>query len=101
MLIAAKSTALNQNDALTPHTAMTRPPIAGPIAKHSEKDTLSSVLPASRSPVGFSVAATAARVSARPTKARVPSAAARTSTSTKKGDEVIIASAAKMAASAT
>ena len=47
MLIAAKSPALTHSAALTPHATMTRPPIAGPIAKHSEKETLSSVLPAS------------------------------------------------------
>ena len=50
MLIAAKSPALTHSAALTPHAAMTSPPIAGPIAKHSEKETLCSVLPASRSP---------------------------------------------------
>ena len=100
MLMAAKSPALTQSAALTPHATTTRPPIAGPMAKHSENDTLSSVLPVSSSPVGLSVAATAARVRARPTSASVPSAAARTSTAISSGDEVRSARTAKTAASA-
>ena len=74
--------------------------MAGPIAKESENETFSSVLPASSSPSGLRVAATAPRVSARPTSARIPSAAASTSTSGNQGDEVSSASAAKIAASA-
>ena len=65
--------ALTHSPALTPKPATTRPPSAGPMAKQSEKETLSSVLPASSWPSGLSVAATAARVSARPTSARMPS----------------------------
>ena len=73
--------------------------MAGPIAKQSENDTLSSVLPASSWPSGLRVAATAPRVRARPTSARTPSAAARASTSGSHGEEVSSANVAKIAAS--
>ena len=98
--MAAKSPALTHSPALTPQAAMTRPPMAGPMAKESENETFSSVLPASSWPSGLSVAATAPRVSARPTSARIPSAAASASTSGSHGDDVSSASAAKIAASA-
>ena len=76
--MAAKIAELTHSPALTPKAATMRPPSAGPMAKHTEKETLSSVLPASSWPSGLSVAATAARVSARPTSARMPSTAAST-----------------------
>ena len=98
--MAAKSPALTHSPAATPQAAMIRPPMAGPMAKDTENETLSSVLPASSWPSGLSVAATAPRVSARPTSARIPSAAASASTSGSHGDEVSSASAAKIAASA-
>jgi hypothetical protein len=99
-VIARKSAELTHSAALTPYPATMRPPSAGPIAKHSEKETLSSVLPGSSRPWGLSVAATAARVSARPTSARMPSTAASSSTSGSHGAEVSSASTAKIAASA-
>ena len=98
--MAAKIPALTHSAALTPQPATTRPPSAGPTAKHSENETLSSVLPASSWPSGLSVAATAARVSARPTSARVPSMAASARTAAAKATDVSSASAAKMPASA-
>jgi hypothetical protein len=98
--MAMKSAALTHSAALTPQPAITSPPMAGPMAKQSEKETFRSVLPASSSPSGLSVAATAARVSARPTSARMPSTAASRSTSANHGAEVISASTAKTAASA-
>ena len=98
-VMAPKSPALTHSAALTPQAAMTRPPMAGPMAKQSENDTFRSVLPASSWPSGLRVAATAPRVSARPTSARTPSAAARASTSGSHGEDVSSANVAKIAAS--
>ena len=100
MVMAAKMAELTHSPALTPKAATMRPPSAGPIAKHTEKETLSSVLPASSWPSGLSVAATAARVSARPTSARMPSIAASARISGSQGTDASSASAAKIAASA-
>ena len=61
-----------QGGGSAPKPATMRPPSAGPTAKQTEKETLSSVLPASSWPSGLSVAATAARVSARPDEGQDP-----------------------------
>ena len=65
-VMAAKSPALTHSPAATPQVAMTRPPMAGPMAKESENDTFSSVLP------GLELAVGLERGGDRPARQRAP-----------------------------